>query len=234
MSSNPPCNIAANLKHLHQEIASVARGCGRDPEQIQLLAVSKTFPARTVQEACESGQSLFGENRVQEAAAKIPQVTAGDIQWHLIGHLQSNKVRHAVELFDVIQSLDSEKIAVKIGHYSQEWGKIMPVFIEVKIGMESQKNGVLPEQVPSLVRLVESVAGLRLLGLMAIPPYDEEPERSRPYFRKMRELLEQLNRGRATPFTQLSMGMSHDYRIAIEEGATFLRIGTAIFGPRTG
>ena len=231
---NTPDTIAANLKHLYLEIASIARGCGRDPGQIQLLAVSKTFPARAVRQAYEAGQTLFGENRVQEAEIKIPQAKAAGIQWHLIGHLQSNKARRAAELFDVIQSLDSEKIATKVGHHARELRKTIQVFVEVKIGRESQKEGAWPEQATALARVVESIPSLQLLGLMAIPPYDEDPEHSRPYFRQLRELLEEINRDRARPLTQLSMGMSHDYRIAIEEGATLLRIGTAIFGPRTG
>ena len=225
-------NIVANLEDLRREIDSTARACGRNPERIHLLAVSKTFGPEAVREALEYGQILFGENRVQEGAAKIPMIQASGIQWHLIGHLQSNKVRRAVQLFNVIQSLDSEKIARRVARSTLELGKTMPVFIQVKVGNELQKQGILPEDLPALSSVVDRLPQLQLLGLMTIPPYHEQPESSRPYFRQMKELFDEVNQGRSQPMTQLSMGMSHDYRIAIEEGATLLRIGTKIFGPR--
>ena len=225
-------NIVANLEGLRREIDSTARACGRNPKGIHLLAVSKTFGPEAVREAWECGQILFGENRVQEAAAKIPMIQASGIQWHLIGHLQSNKVRPAVQLFDVIQSLDSEKIARRVADSTLELGKTMPVLIQVKVGKEPQKQGVLPEDLPALSSLVDRLPQLQLSGLMTIPPYHEQPERSRPYFRQMKELFDEVNRDRSQPMTQLSMGMSHDYHIAIEEGATLLRIGTKVFGPR--
>ena len=232
MFRNQSSNIAANLADVRQEIDSIARACGRNPEQIQLLAVTKTFGPQAVQEAHKAGQILFGENRVQEAEGKIPKIEASGIQWHLIGHLQSNKARRAVELFHVIQSLDSEKIARKVAQYAQELEKTTPVFIQIKVGEEPQKHGILPEDLAALTRVVDQLPTLQLLGLMTIPPYHEKAQGSRPYFRQMRELLEEANRGRPQPLTQLSMGMSHDYPIAIEEGATLLRIGTRIFGPR--
>ena len=225
-------NIATNLAGVRREIDSIARACGRNPEKIQLLAVTKTFGPQAVREARKAGQILFGENRVQEAEAKIPMVEASGIQWHLIGHLQSNKARRAVELFHVIQSLDNEKIARRVAQYGQELGKTTPVFIQIKVGEEPQKHGILPEDLPALTRVVDQLPKLQLLGLMTIPPYHEEALRSRPYFRQMRELLEEANRSRSQALTQLSMGMSHDYPIAIEEGATLVRIGTRIFGSR--
>jgi PLP dependent protein len=226
-------DIARNLERLYQEIHSIACGCGRTPDEVRLLAVSKTFPAEKVKEAWAAGQRLFGENRVQEAGQKIPLLTQPGLQWHLIGPLQSNKARRAVELFDVIQTLDKPKIARKVNDCALERGKIMSVFIQINIGQEEQKHGILPAQVPEMVELVDSMAGLRLQGLMAIPPYHQRVEHSRPYFQRMHELLAQLNGSRDKPLKELSMGMSHDYPVAIQEGATLLRIGTAIFGARS-
>ena len=229
----PVVDIASNLMRLREEVESIALECGRNPREIQLLAVSKTFSADAVEEARAAGQTLFGENRVQEAQQKIPQVKRTDLTWHLIGPLQSNKARHAAELFDVIQTLDRPKIVRKLHQCAQELGKVLSVLVEVKIGQEPQKHGVLPEEALSMVELIDSMSGLQLEGLMTVPPYHEESEASRPYFRKMADLLDGVNRHRRPPLKELSMGMSHDYRIAIEEGATLLRVGTAIFGPRS-
>ena len=197
------------------------------------MAVSKTFSAEAVDEAAGAGHTLFGENRLQEAGQKIPQVKQAGLCWHLIGPLQSNKARRAVEIFDVIQTLDRPKIARKVNQYAQEMDKTLPVFIQVNIGEESQKHGLAPEEVPGMVELVDSLSALQLEGLMTVPPYHEEGEGSRPYFRGMREILDDINGHREQPMKELSMGMSHDYRIAIEEGATLLRVGTAIFGGRS-
>lgn len=227
-----PERVAENLRFARGEIESAARACGRDPSSIRLLAVSKTFPAALIEEAYRAGQTRFGENRVQEAQGKIPRVRVQGLQWHLIGHLQSNKARRAVELFDVIETIDSEKLARKVGAYGQELGTQIKVFIEVNIGEEPQKDGVLPARVPQLARVIEQIPGLQLVGLMALPPYQQDPEKSRPFFRKMRALLDEVSQAGKSPLTELSMGMSHDYRVAIEEGATELRLGTAIFGPR--
>ncbi len=221
--------IADNLRHLRAEIAAVARACGREPESVELMAVSKTFPASVVDEARQAGQTLFGENRVQEAEAKIPATVSRDLRWHLIGHLQSNKARRAVELFDCIQSLDSEKIVSRLGRAAAELKKDLAVFVQVNIGDEPQKHGVEPDQIGAVVEMVDSSAHLKLRGLMAIPPFHVDP---RPFFRRLRELQEQCNRGREKPLDELSMGMSGDWRIAIEEGATLIRVGTSIFGSR--
>ncbi|MDA2933309.1 YggS family pyridoxal phosphate-dependent enzyme [Acidobacteria bacterium AH-259-D05] len=218
---------------LQEEIISTALHCGRNPQEIRLLAVSKTFPADAVERAYAAGQTEFGENRVQEAQQKIPQVKETGLTWHLIGPLQSNKVRRAVELFHVIQTLDRPKIVRKLDQCAQELGKTLTVLVEVKIGAEPQKHGVLPEEIPGMVELVDSMPGLCLEGLMTVPPYHEEAEASRPYFTKMADLLSEINRHRHSPLKELSMGMSHDYRVAIEEGATLLRVGTAMFGPRS-
>ncbi|MGH9342034.1 MAG: YggS family pyridoxal phosphate-dependent enzyme [Acidobacteriota bacterium] len=235
-------DIASNLKQIREDVQSISLGCGRAPESVDILAVSKTFPARAVEEAWRGGQNLFGENRVQEAEEKIPLVAQGVSQasglgpqacsWHLIGHLQSNKARRAVEMFDVIQSLDSEKIIRRLGGYAGEYGKQLGVYIQVNIGGESQKHGIHPSETLAMAELVNSLSHLNLLGLMTIPPYFEDAEKSRPYYRQMQELLDEVNGCLPDPLTGLSMGMSHDYSVAIQEGATLLRIGTAIFGRR--
>ena len=226
-------DIASNLERLSAQIESIARGCGRDPSEIRLLAVSKTFSADCVKQAHQWGQTLFGENRVKEAEEKIPSVDLPELEWHLIGPLQSNKARRAAQLFDVIHTLDRPKIVRKLNSCAEEMGKIVRVLVEVKLGTEAQKPGIPPQEVLDMVEQVDSMPGLQLQGLMAIPPYQEEAEDTRPYFRQMADLLTEINGRRQQPLNELSMGMSHDYRIAIEEGATLLRIGTSIFGRRT-
>ena len=210
----------------------MALNCGRNPATVKLMAVSKKFPIQQIETALATGQRLFGENRVQEAEGKILALANPDMEWHLIGPLQSNKAARAVELFDVIQTLDRLKIANKVNDFALKSGKVMKVFIEVNIGEEPQKHGVPPAQIPEMVRLVDNMQGLDLLGLMAIPPYHSDPECSRPYFRQLARTLTEINHWRDKPLEGLSMGMSHDYQIAIEEGSTLIRIGTAIFGAR--
>lgn len=226
-------NVAFNLKRLAEEIQSVACACGRSPSEVRLLAVSKTISEDHVQLAQGVGQRLFGENRVQEAACKIPRVHGENLEWHLIGPLQSNKAQSAVELFDVIQTLDRTRIVHRVNRCAEKINKFLPVFIEVNIGEESQKHGVPVDQLPTMVELIDSMPHLALQGLMSIPPYQEEAEASRPYFQRMFQLLQELNRGRPQPLRELSMGMTHDFRVAIQEGATLVRVGTAIFGPRS-
>lgn len=225
-------DIASNLERLRDHIDSIARSCGRRPESIDLLAVSKTFPADAVEQAFRVGQRSFGENKVQEARFKIPAVGTKTIQWHLIGNLQLNKVRRAVELFDVIQTLDRETVVLKVARCAEELAKRVAVYIQVNVGSEDQKHGVEPDAVKQMVELVDRQPGLDFLGLMAIPPHQKDPEGSRPYFQKLAALMAEVNEGRNKPLTRLSMGMSHDYSVAIEEGATLLRIGSAIFGRR--
>ena len=225
-------SVARNLSHIRNEIHVCARQCDRDPASISLLAVSKTFSAETVEEAAAAGQVLFGENRIQEALLKIPAVRSEGLVWHLVGHLQSNKARKAVELFDVIQTIDSEKIARRISRCCEEIGKSIQVFVQVNIGEEPQKSGFLPAAVGEIVSLVDSLPNLDLVGLMSIPPFCDDPEQTRPYFKQMFSLISEINQNRADPLTELSMGMSSDFRVAIEEGATLIRLGTAIFGLR--
>ncbi len=225
-------DIRANLEKVRGEIIETALACGRDPALITLLAVSKTFGPEVIDLAAEAGQTAFGENRVQEAEDKIPLVKSPRIEWHLIGHLQSNKARRAVQLFDVVQSLDSEKLARALDRHAAEQGKRLPVFIEVNVGEESQKSGVLSSELPQLLTVVGTLGHLDLHGLMAIPPWNDDPEMSRSYFRRLAVLLDEVNRSRPVPLRQLSMGMSHDFKVAIQEGSTLVRVGTAIFGER--
>ena len=210
---------------------TTARESGRDPLSVQILAVSKTFPAAAVREAWDAGQRLFGENRVQEGASKIPACPQG-IEWHLIGPLQSNKARTAVELFDVIQTLDRPKIIHRVGRITEDLGKKVRVYLAVNVGDEIQKHGVRPDRILTLLEVVDQYPNLLLEGLMCIPPYLPDPEQARPFFQLLKSLLEQIFESGSASAGQLSMGMSHDYTIAIQEGATVIRVGTAIFGPR--
>jgi pyridoxal phosphate enzyme (YggS family) len=225
-------DIRENIEKVRDQINQTAIECGRDPAAVTLLAVSKTFGAEVIDLAAGAGQKAFGENRVQEAEGKIPLVKTPGIEWHLIGHLQSNKARRAVQLFDVIQTIDSEKLARVLDRNASEEGKRMPVFVEVNVGEEAQKSGVRPDELPQLLEAVASLDHLELHGLMAIPPWSDDPEMSRPYFRRLAGLLDEVNRNLAKPVTQLSMGMSHDFKVAIQEGSTLVRVGTAIFGKR--
>ena len=213
-------------------MGKVAQACGRNPEEIQLLAVSKMFPAWVVSRASVSGQIRFGENRVQEAEVKIAEVSEPSLEWHLIGHLQQNKVRRAVQIFNVIQTLDGERLVGKVAKCAREIDKVIKVYIQVNLGREIQKHGASPSAVAELVRLVDQFSSLSLGGLMAIPPYTKDAEASRPYFRDLSQLAHDVSNFRAEPVTGLSMGMSHDYRVAIQEGATLIRIGSGLFGNR--
>lgn len=225
-------DIRANLEKVRGEIIETASGCGRDPASVDLLAVSKTFGPEVIDLAAAAGQTTFGENRVQEVEDKIPLVRTPGIRWHLIGHLQSNKARRAVQLFDVIESVDSEKLARILDRNAAEQGKRLPVFVEVNVGEELQKSGVPPSELLQTLNVVANLDHLELLGLMAIPPWSDDPEMSRPYFRRLAALLAEVNSALAVPLRQLSMGMSHDFRVAIQEGSTLVRVGTAIFGER--
>ncbi len=224
--------IAANLQAVLERIRRAAESCSRDPAEIRLLAVSKTFQADRIEEAVQAGQRFFGENRVQEAFAKAPLLAGRGIAWHLIGPLQSNKVRKAVEVFDVIETVHSFKLAERISRLALETGKVQEVYLQVNIGREPQKSGAPPEEVGQLAQRIEGLQGLRLAGLMAIPPYLRDPEASRAYFRSLAQLRAQAEQSSGVGLPGLSMGMSHDFEAAIEEGATLVRVGTAIFGPR--
>jgi len=223
--------IQENLRRVQAEVVDACRSCGRNPTEVRLVAVSKTFPPEGVIEAADAGQIDFGENRVQEARDKVPGVGRPGLRWHLIGHLQSNKVRQAVELFDLVQTVDSSRIALRLDRVCGELGKVMPVLVEVNIAEEPQKAGVQPSEVKELLDLMGTLENLDPVGLMAIPPFSDVPEDSRPHFRRMAGLWAQL-KAQVPNLKELSMGMSSDFRIAIEEGATIVRVGTAIFGHR--
>jgi pyridoxal phosphate enzyme (YggS family) len=225
-------SIASNLTGIRERIAQAARRAGRDAAETTLVAVSKTFPAEAIRGAYEVGLRHFGENRVQEWESKRPALGDLEATWHLIGHLQSNKARRAASLFSRIDSVDSAGLAEKLDAAATAEGKRLPVLIEVHLGGEATKSGVSEADLPALVQSVASLRNLELLGLMTIPPFFDEAERVRPFFRKLRELRDRLNQQRPAPLHVLSMGMSHDFEIAIEEGATEVRIGSALFGER--
>ena len=224
-------DITAKVSRVREQMAEAAIRAGRDPAAVRLVAVTKTFPAETVQAAYECGLRDFGENRVQEFCQKLPHLRTPGATFHLIGPLQSNKAQPALA-FDWIQTVDSERLARRLSQAALEAQKIISVLIEVKLAEEADKTGVSESELNRLVSVVTPLAGLDLRGLMAIPPHTEDPERARPYFRRLRELRDQLQESGSANLRELSMGMTHDFRVAIEEGATIVRIGTAIFGPR--
>ncbi len=211
--------MAQRLAAVRARIEACALGARRAPEELTLVAVSKTHPPEVLRRAIEAGARDLGENRVQEADVKITELGRERARWHLIGHLQANKARRAVQLFDLVHSLDSVALARRLDRLCAETGREeLPVLIQVDLAGEETKSGVAEEGLPELVRTVTACEHLSLRGLMVLPPFFEDPEATRPYFRRLREL---------------SMGMSHDYEVAIEEGATMVRVGTAIFGERS-
>jgi PLP dependent protein len=224
--------IAKNIEQTRERIARAAERSQRQPNEITLVAVTKTFPAAAVRAAHGAGLRHFGENRVQEAEFKRPELTDLDASWHLIGHLQSNKVRRAVELFDRIDSVDSVALARKLSEAAATQNKKLGVLIEVHMG-EATKTGVSESDLPQLAEAIISLPNLDLSGLMTVPPYSDDPESARPYFEKLRELRNEMASRIRRRLPVLSMGMSHDFEIAIEEGATEARVGTALFGERT-
>lgn len=227
--------IAANLAHVRERIDAAARNAGRRPAEVTLVAVSKTFGLDAVHAAYLAGQRAFGENKVQEGLQKIATSTDTGIAWHLIGHLQSNKARKAGGAFAAIHSIDSVDLLHKVDAAAGEAGTTPDVLIQVDLAGETTKFGAPEADVESIVRASDECQAARLVGLMALPPWSEEAERARPYFRRLRELRDRLVDAGAEPtrLRELSMGMSHDYAVAIEEGATLVRVGTAIFGKRT-
>ncbi|HYY57110.1 MAG TPA: YggS family pyridoxal phosphate-dependent enzyme [Pyrinomonadaceae bacterium] len=227
--------LSERLEEVRRRIAASALRSDRAPEEITLIAVSKTHPPPVVSRAIEAGVCDLGENRVQEADAKIAELGRAAARWHLIGHLQANKARRAVSLFDLIQSVDDRSLARRLDRLCAEEGRAdLPVLVQVDLAGEAAKSGASERDLPELIRAVRACERLRLLGLMAIPPFFEDAERVRPFFRRLRELRDlHLERGDfAEGRGELSMGMSHDYEVAIEEGATMVRVGTAIFGER--
>jgi pyridoxal phosphate enzyme (YggS family) len=230
-------SISSQLATIRERIKSAARRTGRGAGEIGLVAVSKTFPAESIIEAYRAGQRLFGENRVQEFADKFPKLTElDDAEFHMIGHLQSNKAAKAAEMFQAVDSIDSAKLAQRLNDVAEKLGKTLDVLIEINIGDEEAKSGVPPDspEIDAILGRAPAWQHLHIRGLMTVPPYTDDPEGARPYFRRLRELRDRLA-ARQQPsvnFDVLSMGMSHDFEVAIEEGSTCVRIGTAIFGTR--
>lgn len=227
-------NIQENIARVQERISAACRRSGRRREEVKLVAVSKTQPAESIRAAYEGGLRDFGENRVQEAKSKLQPLADLAVTWHLIGHLQSNKARLAREVFHWVHSLDSLRLAERLAQAVEPGGARLPVLIEVNLGEETSKAGVRAGDVSTLVEQVAQLDTLDLRGLMVIPPFLENPEDVRPYFRQLRALASGIESGNLSNVSmrELSMGMSHDFEVAIEEGATIVRVGTAIFGTR--
>ncbi|MDQ7056648.1 MAG: YggS family pyridoxal phosphate-dependent enzyme [Persephonella sp.] len=225
--------IKENVDRIREVISETALKCGRKPDDIILLAASKTQPVEKIVQAYKAGIRYFGENRVQEGIKKIEKLKDyTDIHWHLIGGLQTNKAKYAVRYFELIHSLDRETLADEIDRRAKKIGRIQDVLIEVNVGEEESKYGVRPSDLDQLFEYSLSKENINILGLMCIPPYFEDKEKSRPYFAMLRDLRDRLEEKFRVKLPHLSMGMSHDFDVAVEEGATIVRIGTAIFGER--
>ncbi|PYY10116.1 MAG: YggS family pyridoxal phosphate-dependent enzyme [Acidobacteria bacterium] len=229
--------IADNIARVRERIDAAARRAGRNPGEVSLMAVSKTFPPERIGEAYEAGLRLFGENRVQEFTGKQEAVRnlAGS-EWHMIGHLQTNKAAKAAELFSGIDSVDSLRLAEKLSAAAEKESKKLAVLIEINVGGEAAKSGVDPAsaELDEILEAAPRLVHLAISGLMTIPPFSDDPQQARPYFRRLRELRDQIAARRLSAVSTdvLSMGMSHDFEVAIEEGSTCVRVGTAIFGER--
>ena len=219
------------LQTVKDRIQTAARACGRNPETIRLVAVTKTVPTARVRQAILAGVTILGENYVQEARTKFNDLATTPVSWHFIGHLQSNKAKYAVRLFDLIHSVDSLKLARELDKQSRNINKIQDILIQVNISEEASKSGVNVKDTLSLLKDISRLENLSVKGLMTMPPYFDSPEMSRPYYIALRELKKRLAK-EGILMKELSMGMSNDFEIAIEEGATYVRVGTAIFGPR--
>ncbi len=229
--------ISENIAHVRERITAAARRAGRESQGIALMAITKTVSPERICEAYAAGVRVFGENRVQEFANK--RDTLGNLQaakWHMVGHLQSNKAHAAAELFHAIDSVDSARLLQRLKSAAKELGRTLPILIEINIGGEAAKSGVAPDssELEEILNVTASCQSIAVRGLMTVPPYDDAPENSRPYFRRMRALFEQIAAKKlpAVEMKTLSMGMSHDFEVAIEEGSTCVRVGTAIFGER--
>ncbi|HEX6285462.1 MAG TPA: YggS family pyridoxal phosphate-dependent enzyme [Pyrinomonadaceae bacterium] len=233
--TDPTEGLAARFADVQARIGAAAQQCGRDPREVTLIAISKTHPPSSIRNLVDLGATDLGENRVQEAEEKIPAVDRTDVRWHLVGHLQANKARRAVNLFDVIHSLDSIDLARRLDRICHEEGRqSLPLLIQVDLGHEETKSGIDEHGLPQLAETVHGLERLELIGLMTLPPFFDDPEQARPYFRRLRKLRDELARGGlfGERGGDLSMGMTNDFAVAIEEGATMVRVGTAIFGER--
>jgi pyridoxal phosphate enzyme (YggS family) len=223
--------IAQNLAEVRTTIAAACRKVSRDPAEVRLVAVSKTVDAERVRQAIAAGQDLFGENYLQEAKDKIADL-GRQVGWHLVGHLQTNKAKPAVELFDLIHAVDRIKLARALSVAAAALNKVQDILIQINQAGEDTKSGVAPAAAKDLLKEVAQLPHLRVMGLMTMPPWFADPEAARPYFKALRELRDRLRDESGLPLPELSMGMSGDYAVAVEEGATLVRVGTAIFGHR--
>jgi PLP dependent protein len=229
-----PDPVAPRIEALIAEISRIAKKCGRDPGTVRLVVVSKKISVKRICEAIQGGARILGENYIQEAKTKIENLAAYPTEWHFIGHLQTNKAKTAVGIFDLIHTVDSFKQAEELNKQAEKQSKIQKILIQVNLSDEKTKSGVAPEKVENLVRMISGLNHIALKGLMTLPPPDMNPEKSRPYFKQLRLLARDLDQKAVqnVEMNELSMGMSADYKAAIEEGATLIRIGTAIFGDR--
>ena len=219
------------LDAVNRRIEAACARSGRDPAGVKLIAVSKTHGPDSIREAAGCGLRIFGENKVQEAKAKIP-LCSGSLSWHMVGHLQRNKVREAVQLFEMIHSIDSLKLLEAVDAACDEAGRNMPVLLEVNVSGESSKFGMPPESVPSALQSAGRLMHVSVVGLMTMPPFAEDVEKARHHFRRLRDLRDEWRAATGVGLDELSMGMTHDFEVAIEEGATWIRVGTALFGER--
>ena len=227
-------SVARNLADIRKRIEEACERAGRAPSEVKLVGVTKTVPVERVRDGIEAGITILGENYIQEARKKREVLSDLSVSWHCIGHLQTNKAKVAVSCCDWIETLDRESLAVELNRLGEREGRKIPVLIQVNIGEEEAKSGVHPGELLAFFKLASKMEWLDVRGLMALPPFFDQPERARPFFRRMRELFDALKQESLTPenLTELSMGMSGDFEVAIEEGATLVRIGTALFGSR--
>jgi pyridoxal phosphate enzyme (YggS family) len=226
--------IKNNLRGIITRIDKAATACGRDPKSVRLVAVSKTVPSEKVRQAIDAGVTILGENYVQEARDKIGALESCPVSWHFIGHLQSNKAKFAVKLFDLIHSVDSLKLAVELNKQAKKLNKVQQILIQVNIAREETKSGLPEQETPQLIKEISRLDNLAIKGLMTMPPYFNAPQRVRPFFKVLRKLRDEIKELQlpAVALDELSMGMTGDFEVAIQEGATLVRIGTAIFGER--
>lgn len=224
--------IERNLKSIRQRMVKAALDCGRNPKTIRLVCVSKTRSSEQIRTAVQAGAQTIGENYIQEAQAKFNLLIDCPVQWHFIGHLQKNKAKYAVRMFDLIHSVDSLKLAGEINRQAEKIGKIQKILIQVNISQESSKSGAAQEDVNKLIQDITLYKNLDVQGLMTMPPFYNDPEQARPFFFALRSLMDQIKNDHRLPLSELSMGMTGDFEVAIKEGATLVRIGTAIFGER--
>jgi len=224
--------IAENLAVVRERISQAIQKSGREPDSARLITVSKQISVDRIEEARAAGAVVFGENKIQEAIPKIEQMGAEGIFWHFIGHLQKNKIKFLDERFDLIHSVDSFELAEKIAKHYHSENRVQRILLQVNVSGEAAKFGMEPKELEKQMAEFFQLQGIQVEGLMTIPPFDSDPENSRRHFSRLRELREQYEKQNGLPLNQLSMGMSNDFEVAIEEGATLVRVGTAIFGPR--